>query len=279
MALKDIFNMIKADRYTADGREQVIKAQEAETEDRTYNIGEISQKTGLQKTANGWVKPAGLKGLSEKAEAIHAANSNTGKPDAKKDASSGSKSSVDIIKEKGASKINHIKENHPYASEDDINSWLKEEWNLGDKDKERILNEKNNFGGLFSINDPKLTNSFNQWYKRNRNKKWYAESKSESKPAAEQKKTPKPTMQQYMKAKQNIKKFEDTFKKQKEQYEARQRMGEGAAALSPLWGLKPNDYKNDPQYKKAAELVKAFEAEDSAPRVLTGDTKIRVRKA
>lgn len=26
-------------------------------EDRTYNIGEISQKTGLQKTANGWVKP------------------------------------------------------------------------------------------------------------------------------------------------------------------------------------------------------------------------------
>ena len=26
-------------------------------EDRTYNIGEISQKTGLMKTANGWVEP------------------------------------------------------------------------------------------------------------------------------------------------------------------------------------------------------------------------------
>ena len=57
MALKDIFKMTKVNRYTADGREELIKAQEAETEDRRYNIGEISEKTGLQKTANGWVKP------------------------------------------------------------------------------------------------------------------------------------------------------------------------------------------------------------------------------
>lgn len=57
MALKDIFKMTKANRYTQDGREELIKAQEAETEDRRYNIGEISEKTGLQKTANGWVKP------------------------------------------------------------------------------------------------------------------------------------------------------------------------------------------------------------------------------
>lgn len=57
MALKDIFNMIKADRYTADGREELIKAQEAETEDKVYQIGEISEKTGLQKTAQGWKPP------------------------------------------------------------------------------------------------------------------------------------------------------------------------------------------------------------------------------
>ena len=57
MALKNLFDMVKADKYTADGREELIKAQEAETEDTTYNIGEISEKTGLQKTANGWVKP------------------------------------------------------------------------------------------------------------------------------------------------------------------------------------------------------------------------------
>ena len=70
----------------------------------------------------------------------------------------------------------------------------------------------------------------------------------------------KKDIEQYMKAKQDIKKFEDTFKKQNEEYEARQRMGESASALSPLWGLKPNDYKNDPEYKKAVDLVKAFEA-------------------
>ncbi len=49
--------MAKADRYTADGREAIAKAREADVEDRIYQIGEISQKTGLQKTAEGWVKP------------------------------------------------------------------------------------------------------------------------------------------------------------------------------------------------------------------------------
>lgn len=57
MALKNLFDMVKADRYTADGREAIIKAQEEETEDQVYNIGDISRKTGLMKTANGWVKP------------------------------------------------------------------------------------------------------------------------------------------------------------------------------------------------------------------------------
>lgn len=57
MALKNLFDMVKADRYTADGREELIKAQEAETEDKVYQIGEISQKTGLQKTAQGWRPP------------------------------------------------------------------------------------------------------------------------------------------------------------------------------------------------------------------------------
>lgn len=64
MGLQNIFEMAKADRYTADGREELAKAREADVEDRTYNIGEISAKTGLQKTANGWVKPAGNKAES-----------------------------------------------------------------------------------------------------------------------------------------------------------------------------------------------------------------------
>lgn len=64
MALKDLFTMVKADKYTADGREELMEARKAETEDRTYNIGEISEKTGLQKTAKGWrpVKKGGTTG-------------------------------------------------------------------------------------------------------------------------------------------------------------------------------------------------------------------------
>ncbi|MBQ1776576.1 MAG: hypothetical protein IIZ93_00320 [Acidaminococcaceae bacterium] len=57
MALKNLFDMVKADRYTQDGREAIIKAQEAETEDVKYQNGDISQKTGLMKTPNGWVEP------------------------------------------------------------------------------------------------------------------------------------------------------------------------------------------------------------------------------
>ena len=61
MELKDLYKMTKADRYTADGCEELNKAREADVEDKTYQIGEISQKTGLQKTANGWVKPKSVK--------------------------------------------------------------------------------------------------------------------------------------------------------------------------------------------------------------------------
>lgn len=57
MAISNLWEIVKADRYTADGREAIAKAREADVEDRTYQIGEISQKTGLQKTAEGWVKP------------------------------------------------------------------------------------------------------------------------------------------------------------------------------------------------------------------------------
>lgn len=59
MAISNLWEMAKADRYTADGREAIAKARESDVEDRTYQIGEISQKTGLQKTAEGWVTPKG----------------------------------------------------------------------------------------------------------------------------------------------------------------------------------------------------------------------------
>ena len=55
MNLKNLFEMQKADKYTQDGRDAIIKAQ---TEDKVYHTGEISQATGLQKQPDGsWAPP------------------------------------------------------------------------------------------------------------------------------------------------------------------------------------------------------------------------------
>ena len=50
-------------------------------EDRTYNIGEISEKTGLQKTANGWVKPKSNKGAKKDASGADVLNNKYYKDD------------------------------------------------------------------------------------------------------------------------------------------------------------------------------------------------------
>lgn len=46
--------------------EQMYNEAKALVEDRTYQIGEISEKTGLQKTAEGWVKPKSQQGNKSK---------------------------------------------------------------------------------------------------------------------------------------------------------------------------------------------------------------------
>lgn len=58
MALKDLLNMTKTDRYTQDGRDKINELQAKVTEDVTYKPGDISQKTGLQKQPDGsWAPP------------------------------------------------------------------------------------------------------------------------------------------------------------------------------------------------------------------------------
>ena len=58
MALKDLLKAADADRYTQDGRDELNAALQADVEDRTYKTGEISQKTGLQKQPDGsWAPP------------------------------------------------------------------------------------------------------------------------------------------------------------------------------------------------------------------------------
>ena len=51
--------------------EEIYGNAKALVEDKTYQIGEISEKTGLQKTANGWVKPKSNKKESVKSEQIN----------------------------------------------------------------------------------------------------------------------------------------------------------------------------------------------------------------
>lgn len=65
MSLKNIFEMTKADRYTQDGRDEIAKL----AEDVKYKTGDISQKTGLQKQPDGsWAPPKGGAGAKKAAE-------------------------------------------------------------------------------------------------------------------------------------------------------------------------------------------------------------------
>lgn len=114
---------------------------------------------------------------------------------------------------------------------------------------------------------------------------------AEKKPAA-----PKPSVQEYMKAQDTVKKYEETYRKQLEEYENGQRLraNGGGAILDPMYGLKPNDLSKNEEYQKAKDIIQRMEAEDSAPqtytaqtvnapreklaRTLTGDTKIKVRR-
>lgn len=59
MELKSVFEIVKADRYSKEGCEAIEAAQ---TEDKTYKTGEISQATGLQKQPDGsWAPPKSTK--------------------------------------------------------------------------------------------------------------------------------------------------------------------------------------------------------------------------
>lgn len=184
MALNDIFTMIKADKYTQDGREELIKAQQAETEDKTYKPGDISERTGKQKQPDGsWKFPK------------QAGGKNAKKKDASKPAST-------------------------------------------------------------------------------------KPTTAESKESTTEQKTPKPSVQEYMKAKSDIKKMEEAYKKQKEDYDYTQRVkanGMDTSLMFPM-NVKPKELSENEEYLKAKDIVSRMEAKDSAPRVLTGDCKIRIRK-
>ena len=261
MALENLFEMVKADRYTQDGREAIIKAQEKETEDKVYNIGDISQKTGLQKTANGWVKPKNGKQAGAKAE--------TKSSSIKIDTSAAQQKLDELTKNKASfEERNKVAEQIKAANE--YNYLVENLTKRGDKPTEEM--------------QKKLTE---------------LKSKAESKPAAESKptetpKAPKPSAQEYMKAKQRVKAYEDQYKKDMDDYEYMERIkanGVDPSIFNPMYGGTPKPLEENKSYMEELNKIKAYEAEDAAytaqsinapreklERTLTGDTRIRVRK-
>lgn len=71
----------------------------------------------------------------------------------------------------------------------------------------------------------------------------------------------KPDFSKYMDAKRDVQKFLDKYKQQSEEYEVGQRLRNngGASILSPMYGLKPDDYTKDPNYIKAQMTIRAYE--------------------
>jgi hypothetical protein len=240
MALRNLFDMVKADRYTQDGREELIKAQEECTEDVKYNNGDISQKTGLMKTPNGWVEPP--KGRVAGKRAVEA---------------------------KG-------KEVQRQMKHDDLVSRMAEE--------ERIWNKNHPDKAHYNYN-PKPT-----------------EKKTESKPATEKVASTQefikiPTARGYAKVpKEAYSKYANNKTDVRlSDYIGRKMAGKPSSESNKFYdfvqkkiyesGEDPKPYLGQGGYSYPQRLIDMYYDEwkskttDSAPRVLTGDTRIRVRKA
>ena len=224
MGLQNIFEMAKADRYTADGREELAKAREADVEDRTYNIGEISQKTGLQKTANGWVKPAGNKAVEARGE---------------KEASSGLTNAEGKLSERGR----YAYEKHAKSlSSESLQSLIRNKNKAFVKHNDEIADifkkelESRNGGG--SSEAPKMTPE--------QRKKWEDKAANPSETTA-------------------------SLRNQIKAFEKDPVTNPHSKEIVDIYKKELAKRENDPNYRPE----KLY---DSAPRALTGDCKVRVRK-
>lgn len=228
MALKDIFTMVKADKYTADGREELIKAQEEMT-DAAAPDGTVRHRASGDHVKQGdkWVPVKNTKG----------------KTPAK----------------------------NPSWGEEVIEKTKAEQSSLASIPTEKLKKMEEVFA---KHNSPTLGKVREEL--ESRRDKADAESKPTEKPKA-----PKPTVQEYMKAKDRVKKYEEQYKKEMDDYEYMERVkgnGVDTSIFNPMYGGKPKPLTENKSYMEELGKIKAFEAKDSAPRVLTGDTKIRIKK-
>ena len=298
MALKNLYDMVKADRYTQDGREAIIKAQEEETEDKVYQIGEISQKTGLQKTANGWVKPKSGKQPGAKKEEpknVHGAE-------------------VDKIYERQLKRIKELKAKgftDEQIDNDKIIKQTKEDMkNVGKKPENKPAAQEVKLGGgadTYYFEDPdnmsnedkvfkslgiELAETFgdhdgdpgnvetwaNAWLDNTQNEGGLGiKSKKTRQPAA-----PVPAEEVMKIVEKNPARWYRIIGNAKKFYEGKGSSTDFESDESYPIKLVGGKTKPSAQYYAEGKRNKKnnpLTGSDSAPHVLTGDTRIRVRKA
>lgn len=281
MALKNLFDMVKADRYTADGREAIIKAMKAETEDKVYQIGEISEKTGLQKTAQGWKPPKETKfGKVQQKNGEWGVQTKTGKGSSfikHKDEADAKRALANYTA--GYNRAGRNKEDPHSDKARQIKHWNKETDQIAKKyreerraahaeaakkgnaerqDKIEKLRERTfNKTELEGLSKGKLDNLY--------------KSEMESKPSSD--------------------KWEETQMASGKIYDTPDRTyriiernnwetGEKNFDIRDLNNMRADDIKGIKTLEEAKRIVaEKSNSRDAAPRVLTGDCKIRVRKA
>ena len=269
MALKNLFDMVKADRYTADGRETIIKAQEVETEDaKEKPEGSISPDGKRIKQGGKWVPRKNAK--QPEAGSKPAAESKSG---------NGKKMSLAEMAEAG-----HVPEGASMATLREIK-----------KNALKIYPQTENTRNLYLEAEEKLNEKLRESYAKKHS------SNEESKPAEETKTetTAKfETEQENAKYEEGKKGWETVskerlpdIKKKVEQKIDYYKKYDPYAMLGKRTGLNAAQKKAVEQNMAQAKENLAFftgqlegineqmGASDSAPRVLTGDTRIRVRKS
>lgn len=248
MALKDIFTMIKADRYTADGCEEIKKAQDAikeETEDAGLPDGTQRQrKDGLYVKQGGkWVPAPAAKGAKKNGPDMNAEKAKHA--EARKDReSAGAKQDLPADLQKQAQE---------YVA------WEK---------PEVIQRYINNLRKPFSIE----RDSFKEPDKLAEALEIELKKKTESKPAQS---TPNLSKEDKIRMLSNSKHRSFSSVPVSEWKETYSKLSDKELDEAYEDFLK---FRNPDDYKAGGKFDYAGRTGDSAPRELTGDCKIRIRK-
>ncbi len=273
MALKNLFEMAKADKYTADGRETLIKAQEAETEDaKEKPEGSISPDGKRIKQGGKWVPRKNAKQPGAESKPTETAPS----PSKEEKREIIAKQKFDSIKEGDevtayGSKVKIVKK-YPHNNSVDVE--------FRDSKGEKQISHLS----ILDIDDDSFT-------KKGTESKPVEETKTETAAKFE-------TEQENAKYEEGRKGWERVskerlpdIKKKVEQKIDYYKKYDPYAMLGKRTGLNAAQKKAVEQNMAQAKenlafytgqlegINKQMGASDSAPRVLTGDTRIRVRKA